>query len=263
MRRCDVLRVFTRGDAGGNHLGVVTDLTGLDGEAMQQVAAELGYSETIFLDVDAEPVPEVRIFTPAAELPFAGHPLVGAAWVLGGADASMRCGIGEVRATAGPERAAVEVPLSLRVEEAADGVEMAAAAGLPEPRGAWWARMPIPYLVLEYDSPDVVAAARPDPRALAAGRAGEAAYLIAGAGPGRAKARFFAPGLGVFEDPATGSAAAAWAAVSAFRGIPSGEVRIAQGDEIGHPSTIELAWSEGICRLGGTVRRDGSREVAR
>ena len=83
MRHCQVLSVFTRDGAGGNPLGVITDVTGLDGAAMQAIATELGFSETVFLDSTRPGVPQARIFTPAAEIPFAGHPLVGAGWVLG------------------------------------------------------------------------------------------------------------------------------------------------------------------------------------
>ena len=82
-RPCHVLRVFTRGDVGGNHLGVVNDLAGLSSAGMQQIATDLAFSETVFIDWDGSVTdPAVRIFTPASELPFAGHPLVGAAWTL-------------------------------------------------------------------------------------------------------------------------------------------------------------------------------------
>ncbi len=264
MRGCDVLRVFTRGDDGGNHLGVVTDLDGLDGSGMQDIAASLGFSETIFVESGASPA--VRIFTPAAELPFAGHPLVGAAWALGASgigSGTMRCGIGEVAFRAAEDRADIEVPMAEEVAVAADSGAIAAAAGLPRPERGWWVRMPISYLVLEMPSPAAVRRAEPDPDALAAGPAGDALYLVAESESERITARFFAPGLGVFEDPATGSAAAALAAVRVGEGNPTGAVTIHQGDEIGHPSTIELAWRPGVCMLGGTVRRDGVRELTR
>ncbi|MCJ7725699.1 MAG: PhzF family phenazine biosynthesis protein, partial [Acidimicrobiia bacterium] len=88
----------------------------------------------------------------------------------------------------------------------------------------------------------------------------EAAYLFFRTGD-RVKARFFAAGLGVPEDPATGSAAAALAAVLAFEGESEGRLSIDQGDEIGHPSTIELAWTPDAASLGGTVRSDGERRL--
>jgi predicted PhzF superfamily epimerase YddE/YHI9 len=80
-----VLRVFTdaRGEL-GNPLGVVRDAAGIDHAHRQAIAAELGYSETVFVDQESRPQLESRlqIFTPTTELPFAGHPLVGSAWLL-------------------------------------------------------------------------------------------------------------------------------------------------------------------------------------
>lgn len=268
MRHCYVLRVFTRGDTGGNHLGVVTDLTGLTDGAMQGIAAELGFSETTFVDWAAGSVPRVRIFTPAAEVPFAGHPLVGTAWVLGalgpgaGGSGRMVCGIGEVGFRATADRAEVEVPLVDDVEGAPEGDGVASAARLPAPIGSWWVRMPIPYLVLEVSSATEVAGAAPDIGSLAAGASGEATYLFARQGS-QVKARFFAPGLGVAEDPATGSAAASLAAVLAHRGEPAGSLAVFQGDEIGHPSTIEVSWAGGMVALAGSVRRDEVRILER
>ncbi|MEX1125353.1 MAG: PhzF family phenazine biosynthesis protein, partial [Acidimicrobiia bacterium] len=98
-RECQILRVFTREGVGGNHLGVVIDVTGLTTEVMQAITVDLGFSETIFCDLAGD-VPTARIFTPGAEIPFAGHPLVGLGWALndshhGGVD-RIRCGIGEV-----------------------------------------------------------------------------------------------------------------------------------------------------------------------
>jgi PhzF family phenazine biosynthesis protein len=81
LRQCYVLRVFTRGDEGGNHLGVIVDLTALDAPMMQTIAVDLAFSESVFIDASGD-VPHCRIFTPTAELAFAGHPLVGAAWLL-------------------------------------------------------------------------------------------------------------------------------------------------------------------------------------
>ena len=75
----------------------------------------------------------------------------------------------------------------------------------------------------------------------------------------RVKVRFFAPGTAVDEDPATGSAAVAWARLMADRGEETGAVTILQGDEIGHPSTIELSWGEGRVRFGGSVVHEETR----
>ncbi len=75
--------------------------------------------------------------------------------------------------------------------------------------------------------------------------------------------RFFAADAGVPEDPATGSAASAYAAVRVFEGESQGEVTIHQGEEIGHPSTIQLSWSPEKATLAGSVRRDEVRILER
>lgn len=258
MRHCYVLRVFTRGDEGGNHLGVITDVTGLDDAGMQQIAAENGFSETVFLDWRQGGIPEARIFTPTVELPFAGHPLVGAAWVLGmmgpGTVDRIRCGIGEIPYHATKEATWVEVPLTTDVEPVADAASLAEAIGLPEPASAWRAGMPMHYVVVDVGSPEAVAAAEPDLESLAGHDAG-LLYVMASS-PDGVKARFFAPAVGVPEDPATGSAACALAAVRSHLGETDGDVVIHQGDEMGHPSSILLRWGEGVALLGGTVVRD-------
>ena len=76
--------VFTQQALEGNQLAVFTDARGLDGETMQRLALEIGFSETVFvLPAEESGTARVRIFTPRVELPFAGHPILGTAWVLG------------------------------------------------------------------------------------------------------------------------------------------------------------------------------------
>ena len=256
MRTVGVARVFTRGDAGGNLLGVVTDPSGLDGTAMQRIAADLGYSETIFIAPGQQPA--VRIFTPAVELPFAGHPLVGAAWWLGGAG-TLECGIGRVEYRTDGDLAFVDVPLSRDVART-DATSIAVSAGLPRPQHGWWVRMPLPYLIIEVDDSATVLGARVDIDALRASEAGEATMLIA-RGSEAITARFFAPGLGVEEDPATGSAAVALASVMVFEGAAEGWLRVEQGDVIGHPSTIHVTWQADRAVLSGSVRREADRHL--
>ncbi|MEX0667846.1 MAG: PhzF family phenazine biosynthesis protein, partial [Acidimicrobiia bacterium] len=100
-RHCYVLRVFTRDGSGGNPLGVVTDILGLDDVKMQQIATDLAFSETIFLSWFEGTMPKARIFTPKVEIPYAGHPLVGAAWILlnlGPIDpGGIECSVGPVK----------------------------------------------------------------------------------------------------------------------------------------------------------------------
>lgn len=263
MRHCYVLRVFTRGDEGGNHLGVVTDVTGLHEKVMQEIAFDNGYSETIFIDWREPGTPAVRIFTPEVELPFAGHPLVGAAWVLGMVGPAtvdrMTCGVGEIPFRIQGDMVWVDTPMVESVRSAEDAMDVLAAAGIPSPDGAWWADMPLPYLVAEFDDPDRVASAAPDLDALMAGGV-EMCYLVSPV-DGGFKARFFAHGAGVPEDPATGSAAAALSAVLRHRGRSEGDHLVFQGDEMGHPSTISVRWTDRHASLGGTVRRDEVRVI--
>ncbi len=260
-RPCHVLRVFTRGDEGGNHLGVVNDVTGLDTATMHQIAEDLGFSETIFVDWRAGGMPQVRIFTPVDELPFAGHPLVGAAWALnrmgpGGVD-RLTCGIGEVRVRLDGDVTWVDVALDPAAARRSDETEWAAAAGLPLPVEAWRVAMPKDYRLLEVPAAADVAGAEPEMTVLAR-HFGTMVYAREG---DRVRARFFAPGSGVDEDPATGSAAVALATALTVGGEPAGALGIDQGAEVGHPSHIELRWGDGVASIGGTVRHDEVRDL--
>jgi len=263
VRHCYVLRVFTRGDAGGNHLGVVTDVTALDPAAMQEIAAGLGFSETVFLDWTQPGVPRARIFTPAVEIPFAGHPLVGAGWVLAtmgpGSAGRLACGIGEVAFRQTGDTVWIEVAASREVEPMP--LEAAAGSGLPPARRAWLVRLPLRYLVLEAGSAEAVAETRPLWAPLAA-LPWEGTLLFARAG-GSVKARFFAPALGVPEDPATGSAAVALASALSSAGESSGTLAIDQGDEVGAGSRLLVEWGGGMVGVGGSVRRDEVRLLER
>jgi trans-2,3-dihydro-3-hydroxyanthranilate isomerase len=261
MRHCYVLRVFTREEKGGNHLGVVTDVTGISDQGMQEIAVDNGFSETIFIDWREGGIPTVRIFTPGREIPFAGHPLVGAAWVLGmigpGTVDRMICGVGEIPFRMEGDQVWVDTPMVEAVRSAPEAEGIAVAAGLPAPLAAWWVDMPLPYLVMDMGFPETVASAQPDLEALMSHGA-EMCYLIAQT-KGGYKTRFFAPRDRIAEDPATGSAAAALAAVRRFIGDGSGVAVIHQGDEVGAPSTIRLKWDERHASFGGTVRRDEVR----
>ncbi len=258
-RVCQIVRVFTRDGAGGNHLGVVNDIVGLDSDGMQAIAADLGFSETVFVEWQAGQIPYVRIFTPAAELPFAGHPLVGTAWTMlelgpGGVD-QLGCGIGTV--DIGMEGAAAWVEASLDPDncEPVELGDYVVSAGIPVPQRSWLVPTPSQYVILEYPDEATVGQLTPDLDALTAY---QGTYAFARTGD-RVRARFFAPGLGVGEDPATGSAAVAWATVMAANGETEGSVTIYQGEEIGFPSQIELSWTGESARIGGHCVRDEAR----
>ena len=260
-RSCTIVRVFTRGDVGGNHLGVITDPSGLDGAAMQAIATELGFSETTFIEEQPDGVPLVRIFTPVDELPFAGHPLVGTAWVLtvhgSRIDTSLRCGIGDVAVRSDDEMVWVDAPMNGRVVAADDVPGFLHRAGIPSVVGSARVFLPKEYVIGELDTFDAVAALEPDMGVLSE----VFGVLVYARNGDDVLARFFAPGTGVDEDPATGSAAVALATLLAARGEPAGSLSIDQGASIGHPSRIELRWSGSTASIGGTVVLDEVRNL--
>jgi predicted PhzF superfamily epimerase YddE/YHI9 len=170
MTAVRVLRVFTdRAGESGNLLGVVRDAGELTHERRQAIAGELGYSETVFVDEDTH----VQIFTPATELPFAGHPMVGSAWLLD--EPVLHVSAGDVRARVQGDRAWVLA------------------------RAEWCPRFERRQLA---SSAEVDAFPAP-----ASGLLQVWAYLDEPRG--HIRARVFAADLGVPEDPATGSAAVA------------------------------------------------------
>ena len=249
-RTVRVVRVFTRDGVGGNLLGIHEGI--LDDAEMQALATALGYSETVFLDGSVDGVTPTRIFTPGQELPFAGHPLVGTTWHVAepGGTVGLRCGIGVVTGSRAEDGdASIEVAYLAPVEE----VDPPLGA-----TGAWIARMPLPYEVHRLAFPDAVAAYRPPDQpehrlVWAPGDDGDDDVV---------RARFFAFGVGVPEDPATGSAAVALAAVQRFLGRPQGAVTIHQGSEMGYPSRINLTWTPEITVVGGSVVDEGRRTVS-
>ncbi len=243
---CDV---FTDVPLAGNQLAVFTDARDLDELTMQALAKETNLSETVFVlpPSSDEADVRIRIFTPAVELPFAGHPTLGTAFVLGGPLSKIVIRI---------ETAAGVVPVELE----RDGPRI--VFGLMDQPLPHWERVSDPDAILsalgiagsalpverydlgpghvyfELESPDAVAALAPDAAALArATQDGANCFARDGS---RWKTRMFAPNHGVGEDPATGSAAGPLAVHLARHGrIAFGErIEISQGTEIGRPSTL-------------------------
>lgn len=248
--------MFTRDGAGGNHLGVITDMVGLDDAGMQAIAADLGYSETVFVDWPAGEPPSVRIFTPAVELPFAGHPLVGTAWTMlrlgpGGVD-TLRCGIGDVAIGFEGDAAWIEAAIDPATARADDRTDYAIRAGMPAPMRSWLVAIPKDYVILQYPDEATIAAVAPAAEVLAE----QFGTLVFARDGSHVRARFFAPSGGIYEDPATGSAAVALATAMVAEGEVEGAISIDQGEEMGHPSRIELSWTATSARIGGGCVRD-------
>jgi trans-2,3-dihydro-3-hydroxyanthranilate isomerase len=270
-RRFQTLDVFTETALAGNPLAVVLDAEGLDYARMQAIAAEFNLSETVFVfePKDAINSARVRIFTPRRELPFAGHPTVGAAALIAHRRASDLLGaqdlrivleepIGDVvcvaRRRKGQALAAYfELPkLPERIKDKPPSTaEIAASLGLEPQDIGFDGHKPslfsagAPYLFVPLSSLDAIGRAAPGVMPWAT-KDGPATYLYTreAARQGSAyHARMFASAWGVTEDPATGSAVAAFAGVvQAFDRPRDGEhmLTIEQGFEMGRPSLIAL-----------------------
>jgi trans-2,3-dihydro-3-hydroxyanthranilate isomerase len=264
-RRFFTLDVFTDQRFTGNPLAVVLDPDGLDSDAMAAIAREFGHPETVFVlpAADRAHRARLRIFTPARELAFAGHPTVGTAVLLGRLDGGsepraivLEEGIGAVRCRVEAiddvrGQAEFDIPL-LPSETAAppDDTAIAAALGVdagdigfhPFRPACWSAGNAFVFVPLR--GLEAIRRCRPDPMRFDA--LGGAAYVFCREGPDTGHdyhARMFAPQLGVPEDPATGSAAAAFAGMMAKLATPvDGEhaVTIVQGYEMGRPSRIKV-----------------------
>jgi len=240
--------VFTDTALAGNQLAVFTDARELDGATMQALAREIGFSETTFvLPAESSGTARMRIFTPAAELPFAGHPTLGTAWVLA---SPLQLPLVQLETGSGiipveierDESGAVVFGRMLQptptVEPYAEPERLLAALGIAD------ARLPVEsydngpvFTVVALDSPESVASLRPDLAELEDLLVNVS--CVAGSGVSW-KTRMFAPALGVTEDPATGAAAGPLACHLCRHGLVEwGEwIEISQGVEIGRPSTL-------------------------
>lgn len=267
---------------GGNQLAVFPDAPRLETRVMQAIARELNLSETVFVFPPDDPAHtrRLRIFTPGSELPFAGHPTVGAAFVL--------ASIGQI--PLGPSGASIvfeegvgPVPVGIRARDGRPDFCELTAARLPEDgpepppladiaaalslrpdqlradeRYARGVSCGVPYLFVPLRDRAALAAARIDmaawERSLARWWA-PAVFLFVETGGAEGvdfRARMFAPGVGIAEDPATGSAAAAFAGYLAGRDGPdAGTLRwvVEQGVEMGRPSRLHVTCE----RAGGRV----------
>lgn len=274
------LDVFTTQRFAGNPLGVVVHADPLDTPLMQRIARELNYSETTFVpraDVEAArtgPAPvRVRIFTPTAELPFAGHPTIGTAWLLSQSlgvalPRVLKLGAGEVRCERvevdGQARIAFDAPLPV-LESHFDPTRAAALAGLSTAdldtdfRPAIVRGGPL-FAIVRLRAADRLEAIAPDLtaiRALAAGADVPALYLFAmasaGSGFARVDARMFFDAGDLREDPATGSAAVALGLVLRELDPALQRVRIRQGAAMGQPSDLHLDIDSERLRLSGSA----------
>jgi trans-2,3-dihydro-3-hydroxyanthranilate isomerase len=263
---CDV---FTDTPLTGNQLAVFTDARGLETETMELLAREMNFSESIFvLPPQNDGHVRLRIFTPDRELPFAGHPVLGAAFVLGQplslVEIRIETGVGTVPVQLereGPKitfgRMSQPIPTWRPYDRAA---ELLAVLGVEPELPVDWYDLGPTHVFVALRTADEVAALRPNFQSLLEFDAG--VNCFAPLGGNRYKTRMFAPAHGVAEDPATGSAAGPLAVHLLRHGrIASGdEIEIEQGTEIKRPSKL-FARAEGTPERIERVEVGGSAVV--
>jgi len=258
---CDV---FTDAPLAGNPLAVFTDARLIPEKLLQPIAREMNLSETVFVYPAAKGGhARIRIFTPFNELPFAGHPVLGSAFVLAAPlqlpTIVLETGIGLVPIVL--ERDGPRITFGRMTQPLPTVSAEPAAAAIVAALGGVKPVLPVEryvngptHVLVTVGSTDDVAKLTPDFGALAkATSAGVSCF----AGSGRHyKTRMFAPGHGINEDPATGSAAGPLAChlVRHGRLAPGDEIEISQGVEIGRPSTL-------FARASGMRERIESVEV--
>ncbi len=258
----------------GNQLAVFPDAGDLTTDQMQQIAKEMNLSETTFVsDVD-ETGYSVRIFTPGGELPFAGHPTIGTSWVMRhlgwitGDSLVQRCKAGDTPIEWKNGRIWFErtgtTRGDLRDQDASVGATIAGAVGVPEDavfleardlgrHGQLYPAMAdtgVEQLLVPVRDLAALESAFPNLEHMKK-LPGMGAYCFTAASAGSIRARFFAPEVGILEDPATGSAAASLGVYLADRIGPI-DFEIIQGVEMGRESHIHVEAEEGRVRVGGT-----------
>jgi trans-2,3-dihydro-3-hydroxyanthranilate isomerase len=243
-----VADVFTDVPLQGNQLAVFTDARDIPEELLQPLATEMAFSETVFVyPTDGEAHVRIRIFTPASEIPFAGHPTLGTAFVLA---QPMQLGVIAIETGSGVvpvwlERDGPKIVFG-RMHQPIPTIEPFDEAPVLVALGVERSELPVElydngmrFVYVALRSEDDVAALAPDQRGLSRAAGIVGVNCFAGSGD-RWKTRMFAPGAGVPEDPATGSAAGPLAVHLARHGRTGWgeEIRISQGAEIRRPSTL-------------------------
>lgn len=264
-----VVDVFAREPLTGNPLAVFPEAPDLPTDLMQRIAREMNLSETTFVTSSDRGRYASRIFTPTSELPFAGHPTLGTAWVL--RDAGSLSGdlvVQETSAGETPVRFESDgvwfdrdgdggsgagdigsLATQLGVEAGMLDVAWDSSAGSVKLRPAI-ADCGIPQLMVPMESLKGLRNLRASDVREPDGSQG--VYFFVRTGPEEVTARFFAGGIGVEEDAATGSAAANLGLYLGQR-VGAGRIAISQGDQVGRPSTLHVRFEPGRVQVGGRV----------
>ena len=268
VRRVDA---FTRDKAGGNPAGVVLSAETLSPDTMQAIAAKLGYSETAFLTARHADNYEVRFFAPKKEVAICGHATVALFHVLaetGGVRGvtRMQCGVGTLGVAVEEDRRVFLAQKTPEVAEGADKSRLAAALGIPEadlvePLDAHRvASTGLRKIFTRVVSREVLNGLNPDREAVEAlsqsyGAIGVYVYAAAPElDPADWYCRNYAPVVGIWDDAATGTSAAALTGVlreTSGAELTSSTTVFFQGDPVGLPSRIETQWRGEELWVGG------------
>ena len=260
-RQVRVVDVFTEKALAGNQLAVVLDGRDMPADLMQKIAREMNFSETTFILPPDDPshAARVRIFTPAQELPFAGHPTIGTAWVLlneGVVDSLgfvLEEGSGPVPVRGARENGRVKFWMThpaLKFGQVFPHARVASALGIDESEivpdvPAQVATTGLPFMFVALRSVSAVDAALSDRARLSKLLRGkvQGVYLFAANGPGRLYSRMFGPDSP--EDPATGSAAGPLGAFAVRYGLvaraPQVSIVSEQGTKMGRQSFLHIS----------------------
>ncbi len=246
------LDVFTDRPFGGNPLAVFPEAAGIDDQQMQLIAREFNLSETVFIlagtnGADAN----LRIFTPAFEMPFAGHPTVGACLILalegrigGSATLGVKAGMMAIAVADGVATITAPQPARSIASPAPDADSVASALGLASGEVLTGDQSPlictagVNFLFASAANREILARAKPG--SPGGDTVGTALVALDDLAHGAVHMRMFAPAAGVPEDPATGSAAAALPAYLRHMGLEKPAFVIHQGDDMGRPSRIAV-----------------------
>jgi trans-2,3-dihydro-3-hydroxyanthranilate isomerase len=246
-----IVDVFTDQPLAGNALCVVLDP--VPEPVMQPLAREVNLSETAFPVVTAPGEYENRIFTPTSELPFAGHPTIGSAWVLGPGTWTQRTSGATIEVQVDEEGAVMSQP-DPEFQEV-DPLPPARALGVPTYAGAWVAEAGgNSHLIVLTDSP--VHRLEPSDQSILAATRAVGAFTLAVVErrhEAELHVRVFVPQGGIPEDPGTGSAAGPIGLLARQIWDTPVDVTVRQGLTIGRPCTIQVHAEPGAVRVGGRV----------
>lgn len=259
-----LLNVFSKGQNSGNQLAVVFQDGHLDFDQMLSIAKDFNFSETVFVEMKSSE-PNIRIFTPKEELPFAGHPTVGTGWLLHhlklvDSTFSMKAKLGMIPVVANADGSLITFPGEPKIHEYEGNIARAITAchisvDSVDHMNCRVVNVGPEFLILPVkDQMTLTQAALPGGSPL-----GIRLYLVHETSPQTYNVRMF----GYKEDAATGSAACALAGYLKFQmKREKGSLTVFQGAEINRPSCIQLQWNESI-QVGGKVTLWGEGNLYR